>query len=180
MILTLVMWLPNVQKGACDGFFMHEGYLFKMSTMCIPSGSLRELLVREVHGGGLSGHFGEKKTYERLKEHFFLPSMLRDVHKVIERCTICKRAKGKKNAYGLYMPLPIPEQPWMDISMDFVLGLPRTQHGKDSIMVVVDRFSKMSHFIPCNKTNDAVHVANLFFQEIVRLHEVPKSIVFDR
>ncbi|KAL3598371.1 hypothetical protein D5086_006289 [Populus alba] len=59
-------------KGACDGFFMHEGYLFKMGRMCIPSGSLRELLVREAHSGGLSGHFGEKKTYELLKEHFFL------------------------------------------------------------------------------------------------------------
>jgi hypothetical protein len=125
-------------KGACGGFFMHEGYLFKMGRMCIPLGSLRELLVREAHGGGLSGHFGEKKTYELLKEHFFWPNILWDVHKVIERCAICKKAKGKENAYGLYMPLPIPEQPWMDISMNFVLGLPRTQRGKDKIMLVVD------------------------------------------
>jgi len=106
--------------------------------------------------------------------------MLRDVHKVIGRCVIRKKAKGKENAYGLYMPLPILEQPWMDVSMDFVLGLPRTQCGKDSIMVVVDRFSKISHFIPCNKTVDAVHVADLFFQEIVHLHGVPKNIVSDR
>jgi hypothetical protein len=70
-------------KGACDGFFMHEGYLFKMGRMCIPSGSLRELLMREAHGGGLSCHFGEKKTYKLLKEHFFWPSMLKDVYKVI-------------------------------------------------------------------------------------------------
>jgi len=151
-----------------------------MGRICIPLGSLWELLVRKAHDNGLSGHFGEKKTYELLKEHLFLPSMLRDVHKVIERCTICKKAKGKENAYGLYMSSPIPEQPWMDISMDFVLRLPRTQYGKDSIMFVVDRFSKMSHFIPYNKTDDAVHVADLFFQEIVRLHGVPKSIVSDR
>jgi len=106
-------------KGACDGFIMHEVYLFKMGRMCIPSGSLRELLVREAHGGGLSRHFGEKKSYELLKEHFFLPSMLRDVYKVIERCVICKKAKGKENAYGLYMPLLIPEQPRMDVSIDY-------------------------------------------------------------
>ena len=96
--------------------------------------------------------------------------MKRDVERHIQRCVTCHHAKSKVNPHGLYTPLPIPHTPWTDLSINFILGLPRTRQDHDSIYVVVDRFFKMAHFIPCHKTDDAKHIADLFFRNIVRLH----------
>ena len=168
------------EKKAHDKYYRVDGYLFRENRLCVPKCSLRELLVREAHGGGLMGHFGVKKTLDVLHEHFFWPKMKHDVNRICAKCITCKRAKSRVLPHGLYTPLPVPSEPWIDISMDFVLGLPRSKRGMDSIFVVVDRFSKMAHFIACHKTDDATYVADLFFKEIVRLHGVPRTIVSDR
>ena len=80
----------------------------------------------------------------------------------------------------MYTPITVHKKPWIDISIDFVLGLPKTMKGYNSIFVVVDRFSKMVHFILCKKTSDVEHVAKLFSKEIVRLYGLQRSIIFDR
>jgi hypothetical protein len=161
-------------------FVYTDRLVFHANKLCIPDSSVRLLLLQEAHGGGLMGHFGVKKMEDILADHFFWPKIRSDVERYVARCTACQKVKSRLNPHGLYMPLLVPSTPWEDISMDFVLGLPRTRQGRDSIFVVVDRFSKIAHFIPCHKSDDATHIADLLFRGVVRLHGVPNTIVSDR
>jgi len=168
------------QKHPEEDFFVQDGYLFKGTRLCIPNSGSRELLIQEVYRGSLASHFRENKTLAMLREHYCWPRMDKDIQDVLRWCATCQIAKSHLLPQGLYTPLPVLTQPWVDVSMDFILDLPRTQQNKDSIFVVVDRFSKMARFISCNKTNDATHIAELFLKEVMRLHGIPRSIISDR
>ncbi|GKA90834.1 putative nucleotidyltransferase, ribonuclease H [Tanacetum coccineum] len=147
------------------------------SQLCILDTSLRLKIIKELHG---EGHVGRDRTLQLMHASHFWPTTRKEVDRYVKRCRICQVSKGTATNAGLYMPLPVPLQPSVDISIDFVLGLPRTQRGNDSIFVVVDRFSKMVHFIPYKKTTYAVNVAQLFFRDVYRLHGLPSSIVSDQ
>lgn len=166
-----------MQSGSRSDYTLTDGFLFRGVQLCVPDCSLRLKMIEELHG---EGHVGRDRTLQLVSASYYWPTLRRDVERFVERCRSCQMAKGTASNAGLYLPLPVPTQPWTDVSMDFILGLPRTQRGNDSIFVVVDRFSKMAHFVPCKRTTDAVRVAQLFFQEIYRLHGLPTSIVSDR
>lgn len=103
-----------------------------------------------------------------------------DVKHYIQNCLTCQQNKYQALApAGLLQPLPVPEKIWEDISLDFIIGLPKSKNF-DTILVVVDRFSKYSHFIPLSHPFTAKKVAETFCKEIIRLHSFPRSILSDR
>ena len=107
--------------------------------------------------------------------------MAQDVAKYVAHCDSCQRNKASSQSpAGLLQPLPVPGQPWSSISMDFVVDLPVTANGYDSILVMVDRLTKMVHLAPCHKTDDAFTVAWLFYKHVASLHGFPESLVTDR
>jgi hypothetical protein len=106
--------------------------------------------------------------------------MKQEIKDFVQQCLICQQAKYDTRApAGLLQPLPIPEQVWEDVAMNFITGLP-TSHGYTVIMVVIDRLTKYSHFSPLKVDYNSKIVAETFMKTVVKLHGVPKSIISDR
>ncbi|GJW95589.1 putative reverse transcriptase domain-containing protein [Tanacetum coccineum] len=124
---------------------------------------------------------GSTKMYRDLKQYFWWNGMKQDVATFVSKCMTCQQVKIEhQRASGLLQPLEIPVWKWDEISMDFVTGLPTTQKRHDAIWVVVDRLTKSAHFLPIRKNYGISKLAEIFRQEIVRLHGTPTSIVSDR
>jgi transposase InsO family protein len=149
----------------------------------IDKDDLRSLIIDHVHH--VLGHFGHKKTLDAMNRYFYWKSLTEDVVKRIKACHDCQINKTTPTAQkGLLRPLPVPHVPWSIIAMDFLTGLPTSTsdsgHKFDAIYVVVDTFSKMCHLIPTTKTVTAEQVARLYYDNVYRLHGLPRSIISDR
>ena len=119
--------------------------------------------------------------YQDLKEQFWWHRMKREIGSYIAKCDICQRVKAEyQRPAGLLQPLQIPEWKWDSVGMDFITGFPKSSRGNDSIWVVVDRLTKVAHFIPVKTTYQGPKLAELYISRIVSLHGTPKSIVSDR
>jgi hypothetical protein len=119
--------------------------------------------------------------YHDLKATYWWYGMKRDVAEYVDLCDTCQRVKAEyQQPAGLLQSLQVPEWKWEEIAMDFVVGLPRTQSGSDSIWVIMDRLTKVAHFIPVKTTYSEPQLAELYISRIVCLRGVPKKIVSNR
>ena len=143
--------------------------------------SLRLDILRHYHDGPLAGHPGATRLLELVSRVFWWPHLARDATNYVLSCDLCQRNKpqsGKPS--GFLQQLPIPAAPWDSVSLDFVVSLPKTEGGYDAVIVFVDRLTKMVHLAPTTSHCTAEHAARLFFDNVVRLHGVPKDLVSDR
>lgn len=165
----------------------HAGYelkaqrLYYKDRLVLPQNSARiPIILKEFHSSALGGHAGYFRTFKRISNIVYWVGMRAAIKDFVAACEICQRNKHSTlSAAGLLQPLPVPSTIWSDISLDFIGGLPKSK-GKDTILVVVDRFTKYAHFLALSHPYTASEVAALFIQEIVRLHGFPRTIVSDR
>ena len=158
------------------------GVLYFGDRLCVPDQEeLRRQILDEAHRTPYAMHPGSTKMYQDLKNRFWWPGMKRDIARYVSICLTCQRVKAEhQRPGGVLQPIQIPEWKWEDISMDFIVGLPRTTNGFDAIWVIVDRLTKSAHFLAIKISYSMEKLAQLYLQEIVRLHGVPRTIISDR
>lgn len=134
-------------------------------------------LLREFHETAQGDHSGYYRTYRRLAANLFWFGMKRIIQQFVMACDVCQCYKYLVAAPGgLLQPLHIPEQVWEEISMDFIIGLPKSK-GYEAILVVLHRLSKYNHLIPLKHPYSARVLAKILISEVVRLHGIPASIL---
>ncbi|GJX94692.1 reverse transcriptase domain-containing protein [Tanacetum coccineum] len=144
-------------------------------------GNLRDLIMHESHKSKYSIHPSSNKMYQDLKKLYWWPNMKAIIVEYVLKCLTCSRVKEEcQKPSGLLVQPEIPMWKWKRITMDFVIKLPKTSNGHDTIWVIVDHLTKSAHFIPTRETNNMETLTRLYIKEIVSRHRVPVSIISDR
>src|SRR6266403_5338385 len=164
-------------KYDIDMIYKHDSRVY------VPNyNDMHSKIIKEAHDAPTSGHMGEWKTLARIATGFYWPNMRKSVHEYINKCESCQRNKSTNQLpQGLLQSLEVPDTRWQTVTMDFITKLPTTDAGNDTIVVFVDKFSKMVHYVATREqglTPDVV--ASMFFNTVVKHHGVPRSIVSDR
>ena len=179
---------PYITQMGCEAaakpegqFKTSHGLVFYKTEIVVPKAPvLHNKILEEFHASKTAGHSGVLRTYKILTQQFYWPTMYKDVQEFVAQCEACQRTKTEAlTLAGLLQPLPIPCQVWDDITMDFIEGMPKS-HGRDTILVVVDRLSKYAHFLDLTHPFTTKVVADTFVESMVKLLGMPKSIISDR
>ena len=169
---------PSITLAECSD---HGGYLYYRDRLYVPDyEELRAELARVYHDSPTAGHLKRARFYESLSREYYWPGMLSYLDQWTRNCHTCKRSTASREGkQGVLRPLPTPQRSWQDISMDFITHLPKSG-PYDAILVIVDRLTKMKHFLRCRGTCDAERVARLYTKHVWKIHGLPKTIVSDR
>jgi hypothetical protein len=146
----------------------------------------RQKAIKLCHDDLVSGHRGTDNTLKLLNRHYYWEKMKQDVQSYVKSCDICNKVKhARHRPYGLLQPIDPPEGAWKTITMDFITKLPRAREPHlvrdyDSILVVCDKLTKFSYFLPFREEYTAEDLAYIFFRNIFANHGMPEEIISDR
>lgn len=158
-----------------DGVIRHQGRVW-LGTNHLA----QQHVLQAVHNSGIGGHSRFQATYYRIRQLFSWPGMKAAVAKFVQECQVCQQAKVEHvKQPGLLQPLSIPTQAWQVVCMDFIEGLPKSQK-LDTIMVIIDKYTKYAHFVPLVHPFSALTVAQAYLDSVYKLHGLPQGIVSDR
>jgi hypothetical protein len=158
-----------------------QGIIWFNNHIVVPKDAeVRQQILDEAHLSRYSIHPGSTNMYQDLKQHYWWTKMKIEIARYVARCDTCRRVKAvHMKTAGPLQSLPIPTWKWEDISMDFIVGLPKTAKGFDSLWFIIDRLTKIAHFMPVKTKYPVVAYAELYIARILSLHGVPKTIVSD-
>ncbi|KAJ3698695.1 hypothetical protein LUZ61_002400 [Rhynchospora tenuis] len=160
---------------------IHQGVIRFKGRICVGNvGDWRQKILQSLHDTAIGGHSGINATYHKVKKFFYWPQLKQSVHDYVSTCHTCQLNKGEHVPYpGLLQPLPIPQTGWHSVGLDFITGLPMSK-GKNVILVIIDRLTKYGHFLALTHPYNASVVAQLFLDNVYKLHGLPQNLVSDR
>jgi len=157
---------------------IQDGLLYKNGRLWITGSVIQEVMESE-HDTKVAGHMGQDKSIELIRRNFWWPKINEQIIDFVSSCPECQKNKtARHQPYGLSSPLELAYAPWQSIAMDFITDLPLSD-GHDQLWVVINRFTKMAHFIPLQEKT-ASDLARIFAKEVWRFHGTPTDIVSDR
>ena len=158
------------------------GLIKRHHQILIPNNNaLRTSIISSCHDDVTAGHRGAAKTIELISRNYYWKGMHRDIKEYVATCIKCQQNKNNNQSpLGLLHPIETPLERWHTITMDLITSLPATKLGHDAIFVVVDKMSKMVHYIPTVTTVDAPGLARLLIDNVIKLHGIPINIISDR